>query len=226
MATSGSITALDTASDIITDALRELQILSANRSAKASDMELGRRRLLWMLKEWQDDGCNLWRQAEADISWPAATAVGDLSPDINDITTLDLVTGTDTTRPLTRWEIGQYNDLPNKAVAGSPTIYCITQGLTGARLRLWPVPAGIVSLIASYTRVIEDVAAISDNLDVPQKYTRTVMMNLAAALVPAFGRANAPESVIVLREAARLYQLMRAADRPASYFMSSSRYAR
>lgn len=225
MATSGVTTGVDVVSQIVRDALITLGELAANEEPSASDLNLGYRTLNWMLKDWQSDGVNLWRQQWADIAWPAATAEGDVSPDINDILTLAYIApGADYERQLTRWEVGEYMGLPNKITSGAPTIYCVTEGLEGLRVRLWPVPSDATTLKASINRIIQDVTAGTETLDVPAKYTRTVMMNLAAALVPAFGKATDPNAVIIIREAAKLYLIARAADRPASYFLGSARY--
>lgn len=220
MTTSGVITGLDTAGQLITDALIELGVYSSNQTLKASDGELGRRRLNWMLKEWQDDGCNLWRQQTIDITWPAATAEGDLTG-VNEIFALRVINSPTSERVLTRWELADYNDFPNKATVGEPSVYAMTRELAGARLRLWPVSANALALKATADRRIEDVTSLTETVDVPQQYTRTVMMNLASALAPSFGRATDQNAVVVIREAARLYQIMRANDRPSSYFMQS-----
>lgn len=225
MATSGVITSEDTVAQIVTDALIELGVYSANQQLRPADGELGRRRLNWMLKQWQDDGVNLWRQSEVTITWPAATASatleGLLSPveGVNDILSLRLLVSAGYERELQRWELDDYNAFPNKTTPGDPSVYTVSRELGETKLRLWPVPASITTLYALVDRRVEDVTALTETLDVPQQHTRTVMMNLAANLAPAFGKANDPNAVLTVREAARLYQLMRANDRPASYFM-------
>lgn len=222
MATSGSTTTLATVREIVTDALLELQVIGAGHAPSSRDADFVMKRLNWMLKQWQDDGVNLWRQEDVEIDWTADTAEGDvLGPDdapVNDILSLRY-TGLGYDRELTRWEIADYNALPNKTTAGIPAIYCVTRGLSTLRLRVWPVPEDDLTFQASINRVIEDVTSLNETLDVPQQYTRTVAMNLAANIAPAFGKATDPNTVVTIREAARLYQLMRAADRPASYFL-------
>lgn len=225
MTTSGTYAQTDTASQIIQDALIELQVYSANQQLRPADGELGRRRLTWMLKQWQDDGVNLWRQAERTITWPAATASVTLEtllvpvPGVNDILSLRQVISSTNERELERWELDDYNSLPNKVTAGNPSIYCVTRELGSTKVRLWPVPAAIITLHATVDRRIQDVTDVTQTLDVPTQHTRTVTMNLAAALAPAFGKVGDPNAQVTIREAARLYQLMRANDRPASYFM-------
>jgi hypothetical protein len=228
MTTSGVFTNIDTVQQVIIDALIELQIYSANQQLKPADGELGRRRLNWMLKQWQDDGVNLWRQAEITITWPAATAVANLEDlaapitGVNDILGLRHVVTASYERELERWELDDYNSMPNKAAVGGPSVYTVTRELLKTRVRLWPVSSTALTLKATTDRRVEDVTLLTETLDVPQQHTRTVMMNLAAVLAPAFGKANDPNALVTIREAARLYQLMRANDRPASYFMRAA----
>ncbi len=220
MATSGETTALDTVNDIVTDALRELQVVGKGAPSNA-DAQFALRRLNWMLKGWQNDGVNLWRQEDIDLDWTGGMAEGDVSPAINDILSLRYVTTFE--RELTRWELAQYGQVANKDTVGAPTIYCCTSGLNGLRLRIWPVPADDFTFRASINRRIEDVTDLSETLDVPQQYTETVMMNLAAVLAAPFGKANDPNALVTIRRAAQLYGQMRAADRPASYVFRNQR---
>jgi hypothetical protein len=228
MATSGVITGLDTAQQIITDALIELGVYSANQQLKPADGELGRRRLNWMLKDWQDDGCNLWRITDGTVVFGIGVNQVTLSPRMIDVQDVRYVQVGGSERPLFRKEWGEFVDYPNKTTPGNPSIYIPREGLDSLALRVWPVPTASTTVLFTGTRVIEDVAALTNNIDVPQQYTRTVMMNLAANLAPAFGKANDPNAAVTIREAARLYQIMRAADRPASYFMQAdgARYGR
>ena len=225
MSTSGAISSRDTAGQIILDALQELQIYGSGNTLKAADSAMALRRLSWMLKEWQDDGLNLWRLTSGTVSASASPLT--LATRMQDVEEARLALGSPSNyeRPLERWEWGKYVSLPNKAQAGAaPTIFVFRNEFdndTGdvSRLYLWPVPSAAVTINFSGPRVIQDVTDVAQNIDVPQQYTRTVMMNLAAVLAPAFGLANDPNAIVTIREAARLYQIMRANDRPASYFL-------
>lgn len=225
MATSGVSSGLDNVQQIVTDALIELQVLSANQTPRANDMNLGLRRLNWMLKEWQNDGVSLWRQKAITFTWPANTAEAALESltvpvtGVNDIIDLRLVVSGTYQRPLTRWELGDYLSLPNKIAPGDPTTYTVTRELATTVLRLWPVPTTNKTFSAEVDRRIDDVTDENQTVDVPQQYTRAVMMNLAAVLASSFGKIAEPHGVYIVREAARLYQLLRANDRPASYYM-------
>jgi hypothetical protein len=219
MATSGTTSGLQTARQIVTDSLIELQVIPANETPAAADAELGMRRLTWMLKEWQDDGLNLWRMQEGTASFAAGVAQVTPTPRMADIDEVRLVQAGGYERTLSRMEWGQFVSYPNKTTQGTPSVYVPITGLDTLALRLWPVPSTDVAVNFSGSRVIEDVSDLNQNVDVPQQHTHTVMMNLAARLAPSFGLSGDPNAIVTIREAARLYQIMRAADRPASYFL-------
>jgi hypothetical protein len=223
MTTSGVIAGLDTAAQIVTDALIELQVYGANKTLTPADGELGRRRLNWMLKEQDTDGAALWRWVyDGTLTIPANAKTVLLAPRMVDVMDAVLVQDNGNERSLARREWGEFFSYPNKATPGDPTIFVPRPGRDSLTLQFWPVPT--VDRVVNFTgaRVSEDVVNLTDNIDVPQAYTRTVMMNLAAALAPAFGKANDENAVVTIREAARLRQIMRATDRPASYFMQSA----
>lgn len=228
MAVSGVNTGLDTARDIITDALVEIGVVGIGQSPDANDLEVGRRRLNWLLKSWQNEGLNLWRDDEITIPWPAYTVEGDLDQQYTDILALSVARSSTNNQQIMRWEADDYARLPNQLQTGDfPTMYNLYRGVDALRLRLWPVPSQDITLYASGSRVIYDVEDLDDNLDLPQQYTRTAMLCLARALIPVFGKANDPSAALTAQEAQTAWRKMLGDDRPASYFMGSDRnYAR
>lgn len=229
MAVSGINTNLDTARQVITDALYEIGVVGAGQDPDANDVEVARRRLNWMLKNWQNDGLNLWRDDEIYIPWPAYTVEGDLDQQYTDITSCRVINDAGFERPLVRMEADDYANYPLKLQTGpTPYQYVAERNTLGLTLKLWPVPSVDVTLYASGNRVIYDVVTLDENVDVPQQYTRTVMLCLAETLVPVFGKASDPNAALTVAEARKAYTRMLADDRPASYFLGSDRpdYAR
>jgi hypothetical protein len=216
MATSGVITGTMTARQVITAAMQDIGALGRSQTVNASDLALCIRHLNWMLKEWQADGINLWREKEWTAVWPADVAEGDLNPSIQDVMEVRYDDGT-TERQLARWEMGDYQQLPVKTSSGTPTIYAVTRGLSAMRMRLWHVPTTNINLIITGARVVEDVTDAAQTLDIPQEWLSTVVANLGARLIMPFKLED--QNGPLLREAARLYALLRSYDRPASYFM-------
>jgi len=229
LAVSGVNTSLDTARQVITDALFEIGVVGAGQDPDPNDMEVGRRRLNWMLKNWQNDGLNLWRDDEITIPWPAYTVEGDLDQQYLDLTSVRVEGQGGFERPLNRMEADDYANYPLKLQTGAtPFQYVVERNTSVLTLKLWPVPDVDVTLYASGNRVIYDVVGLDENIDVPQQYTRTAMLCLAEALVPVFGKASDPNAALTVAEARKAYARMLADDRPASYFMGPDRseYAR
>jgi hypothetical protein len=240
MTTSGINTTTDTAEDIAREALMELGVLSANQPLRAADGELARRKLHWMLKDWQNDGVNLWRITDATVDIAPGIDAVEITPRVLEVSDVRVVQVTNildcacdgddegpstaytSERLLQRVEWAEFAKYPNKLTRGMPTIYTPVPGVDAFSIRVWPVPYTTMTLGFTGFRPVDDVTSLAETIDVPQQYTRTVMMSLAAALAPSFGRASDPNTIVTIREAARLYQIMRAADRPASYFMGSA----
>jgi len=222
MATSGEISGLLNAREIVRRALQMLGVLAAREEASADDMELGVDTLNWMLKEWMADGCNLWREFTDSVVVPANTATVTLDPRVVDVLDARRIVSATNEMQLARWEAGDYQAIPNKIAQGFPTCYVPIKGRDSFQLTFWPVPTSDMTVKYTAARVIEDVTDEDQNVDAPQEWTSTIIANLADRLAPSYG--NEFVSVVVTRRAAQLYQQMRAYDRPATYFMGTWNY--
>lgn len=222
MATSGVITGLMTAGDIITSAMEMINVCAPGETLAAGDMALGVKHLNWLLKAMQGDGVNLWRQTDSTMTWPADTAAIEFSPAALDLT--DFRVAGDSERLLTRWESGEYDQLPNKSASGTPTIYSVQKTRDTIKVRVWPVPTEDTDMAGVVSRVIEDVTASTQNVDLPQEWTYALIVNLADRLATVYGFTDmAPRTAADLRaNAARLYASMRDMDRPASVFFGAA----
>jgi hypothetical protein len=221
MATSGVITGLMTARDIVRAALEEIGVASVGVELSAADAAVALRSLNWMLKSWQADQVNLWRHADVSITWPAATREVTLGTNYLDLVDVRVVLDGGTERLLTRWLDGEYLSLPNKDAAGSPVIYNINKTISSITLRLWMVPAAETTILAQGVRVVEDVTDLAQNLDLPQEWTECVYMSLAARLLRPFEveASNPALAADVKANAASLYARLSSNDQPGSYFM-------
>lgn len=222
MATSGQISGLMTARDIVRSALTRLGVIGAGEDPSANDMDNGIEHLNWMLKEWQADGWNLWRTFDDSIVVPAGTATVTLDPRVMDVLSASRLQAVDYEMPLERWEIGDYDVLPNKAASGQPIVFVPRKNRDNYQLTFWRVPNVDTTINYTAVRVIEDVTDEDENIDCPQEWTSCVIFNLADRMAGDFG----PEFIRpdINRRAAQLYQQMRAADRPSYYTMGTYDY--
>lgn len=219
MATSGVITSTMTAREIGEESLILLGVLESGGTMNGNDGAMVLRRLNFMLKSWQADGVNLWRESEVAQVALAGQAETLLTPRPLDIQSARIVSGYE--RTLARWERGEYDQIPNKSSLGIPTCYFLDQRLDATYVRLWPIQSEDMILKYTSARIIEDVTDLDQTLDIPQMWIECVFYNLAVKLYPAFGCERiAP----IKEEADRLYSMMRDHDRPASIYMGAGYY--
>lgn len=222
MATSGVITGLMTVRNVVTMANELCSAKTINEGSPTLsdyDAQLSKRHLNWLLKSMQADGCNLFRAEDISITWPADEFEQQLDTNYLDLQEVRVRNSSDQDRPLTRWEQGEYNTLPNKLQSGIPTTYSLVKTVGNLVVRLWPVPSVETTILATGSRVIEDVVGLDETLDIPQEWTETIAYKLADRLNAAYGYSGDGDAQDVKQRADQLYSLMRDADRPGSYFM-------
>lgn len=217
MATSGAISSTVTAGDVANAALEEIGVLAAGESASAADGQKALTVLNWMLKTWQADGLQGWRDADMEVVWPAATESATLDTNVHDLDAVRFRSnGYD--RLLTRYSDLEYAAIPNKSQAGDPLIYHLNKTRDTLKMKLWPVPADATTLYCDASRVVEDVTALSQNIDAPQEWTETIVLCLAARLISSF-RVDPQIAADVKERALTLYdRLSGFGNEPGSVF--------
>lgn len=225
MPTSGQTSGLYSVHQIVIAAMQDLGLLRAGDVPEPEDAEMAMERLNWMLKDWQASGCNLWRDTQGELDFIAGQASQPVVPRALDIIEARVVLPGGSERPLSRWEPEEYRLTPNKAARGTPTCFMFDLGLNSGTLTLWPVPSAETTVRFTYARVIEDVTALSQSVDVPQEWTKAVWKNLAADCVNVFGatRVDPGAAAAVTAEAGALAEKLFDFDRPSSVFMGSAR---
>lgn len=210
-----------TARAVVEKAMRLINVLGANENVSADDGEDARTSLNMMLKTWQADGCNLWREQPSTATFDPSEATVTLDPRVIDVVEARRVYGVDSEIPLGRWERGQYITIPNKGQTGVPVAFYPQRNRDSFTLTLWPVP--YVQTVINFTaaRVTADVADLADDLDAPQEWLECITYNLADRLATEWGSTIVEAAVArkIEKRAAELYSLMRDFDRPGSVTM-------
>lgn len=224
MAVSGVIGGQMIVSEIVATAMRELGVLAIGSNPTGEETQEGIRSLNWMLKSWAANGVNLWRETDGTVTFPTGTKMVQLDPYCLDVLEARLVQSTTFERPLQRWENGQYLQIPNKNNPGSPTAFTLTRTIDAISMTVWPVPFQDMDVLFSYARVPYDVLDGAETLDVPQQWTETVYLGLAARLAQTLGatRIDPATAQIVTARFLDLETKMLDMDRPASTFMGSA----
>ena len=225
MPTSGVISGLMTAQDMIVAAMEDLGVLNAGEMPEAEEATTARVRLNWLLKSLQTRGCNLWRDTDGSVVFGAGVATVTLAPRVIDVIDARVLLTGGTERWLTRWESAEHRRIPNKAAQGSPCAFVLDRVRDAATLTLWPVPQASTTVNYAYARVIEDVVGLTETVDVPQEWTEAVWRLLARALIPTFGIEDLSPATAarVTAEAEIMERRVLDHDRPASVFVGPVR---
>ncbi len=200
-----------TARDIVTDALDENGILPIGEVPTAEELAKCLRRLNAMLKSWQMQGA-LWKQETISVAGTAATALIALPAYVRGVNGARLVESATNERQMSRWERDEYMSLPNKAAAGTPTIYYEDRG--ACAIYVWPVPTAGFTLSVDIDRAMDTITDAAETVDVPEELTETLYANLAVRVCAIFQKE--PSGELVAR-AQYLERQMLDNWRPASY---------
>jgi hypothetical protein len=224
MPVSGTTVYSMTALDMVTNAMIELGLLSSGDTPTASELEDGITRLNSMLKSWQLQGPDLWREEDVSVTVTANTTPTTLDATIRDVFSARFI-GTNYERVLAKWERVEYLELPVKNTAGDPVVFYVSRQRDDLLLYVWPVPTSDTTLKLDAERIVNTVTAGTDEIDVPQHAYEAVWVNLAARLIPMFnssGQAiSADTCQRVEQHAGALFQLLMDDDRPESIFIGT-----
>lgn len=216
MTVSGSTDFSYTAADIVTYARSALGIQPDEEPVTAAEMTKGIFLLNGMLKSWQAEGVRTWAiteggpltlvQAQASYSFGAGGDVTTVPFEMVQIrirrsgVDLEMI-------PMTR---GDYFAMPNKDSQGYPTQFYYDRQRQGATLYVWPAPdSSAAALYYTYQRVIDDVDAQTNALDMPQEWFEALYYGLAERMVPHYGKGGSKNAQLVVIEAQRSYTVVK-----------------
>ena len=213
MTTSGSTDYNLTSRELVTFALRKLNIVNAIENPVAQDMRDSIQALNLMLKGLQLVAPNLWRQTFGNVTLLANTSSYVVTPRPFRIHEMRYRDSAGRDIPMYELTREEYVELPLKSSTGIPTSYYIDYQRSAVTVYVWPVLASISSpaetLQFTYQRVFEDIDSANNDIDIPQEYFEVVGYMLADRLAETFSIA-APA---VSKRAAMLMQDAMAADR-------------
>lgn len=225
-----SITWSLTAGQLITRAYRILGNLTPPYVPTDDQLNQGLIALNGMLKGWQADGVNLYRQTQ--VSWTVPAGVGwPDSPYQPTPRIMGLEEARFVVQPapnLYERELGifsyiDYMMLPNKmaSTTSGPSVICFDKQDTVSNIYLWPPMTNGGTINATVGRVVDDVNAVGDPVDFPDEWTEGAIYNLADRLMDDTAMAAAdPETARRIEvHAAAFYQKLLNFDRPTSVFV-------
>lgn len=216
MATSGVITFNLTAQQLIDAALQKITVLGEGESASGNQYTDAQRELNLMMLSWTQAGPNLWTMTEATaVALVSGTQTYTLSPRPRSVMNMRFAIDGVEQYPMTEWDRQDWDRFPMKTQTGNPIKYVIDRQRTATTVKVWPVPSftsGTYTCPYSYERVFDSVTQPSQDIDVPQEWLETVMVNLASRLADDY-RLSGPVVDRVRDRAIKLYELAMTADR-------------
>ena len=192
MATSGTFTfQLDT-EEILREAfercLIDPSVLTANDWVSAI------RSLNLLFVDWSVRGINYWAVDRQSFTTTSGTASYTLQAGTLDILNM-MIDRSGTETIVNRRSLVDYDLLPNKDDAGRPTEFFLDRQYTPT-VSLWPVPDNSTDTIYYWRMTqVEDVTALSEDVDAPYRWTEALCAGLAAKIA----RKKKPELVADLK---------------------------
>lgn len=181
-----------------------------------------------MLKAWQEDGTNLWRQERLIIDVEAGQGAWgnpiSLDPLVMDVSDAYWVTNIGTPqeydRQLGRFSRKDYNTLPNKysTTSSGPYCYYFDRQENASNLYIFMLPQFGGQMALDVARSVLDITQSSDTVDIPAFAQEAVLYGLADRLMDdeAGAMADPATSQRIERRAAAAYEKLLDFDRPNS----------
>jgi hypothetical protein len=225
MALSGSINYDLTAREVITFALRKINILAKSQTLTTDLSDDALVELNTMLKEWMAYPA-IWRLKEGYVNLVAATESYSLTPRPYRIVDVRYRNSSSTDLPMEEMTKDEYYDLPVKTTAGTPTQWHFDPQQATSTLYVWPVKATVTTetFRVTYQRYIDDIDSLDNNIDCTPEWLSTLGYNLAARCADSYGRSG-PHIDRIVAMAGGMFERMADFDRPEFVrFMADRRY--
>lgn len=200
MATSNSVDFNMTARDVITFALRKINLLDENEEVGAGMADRAKTAMNAMLKGWQKHP-NLWRMTEGSVTLIAGTYSYALSPHPHRVITARYRDANTRDLPMEEMSRDDYYDRPLKSATGIPTEYYVDYQRAAATIYFLNVPASITTETVKYTflRKFEDIDDLSNDIDIRQEHFEMTGYKLASILADDYGRTGGAIDRIIAR---------------------------
>ena len=229
MSTSNSTTYALNAGQMITRAYQLLGVLNGAGDVPDEDQyQRAIQSLNMMLKDWQMDGTNLWRETQVSLTVQAGQGCFgnpiELSPlvlDVSEARWVQTPAPNQYERQLGRNTYFQYTQQSNKLQqTGSPFTFMFDRQVAGSNLYIWPLLNAAGTINCTVARSVEDVIEPTDTLDVPIFAQQAVLYNLADRLMEdnGLGMTDAATAARITQRAETFYTKLKNFDRPTSIF--------
>lgn len=196
--------------DIVTDALSELEVVSAGETLKAEDADLGLRFLNRLLDSWNADRQAVYADTfltyalTANLSPHTIGPTGTFAVPQRPVTIEGVAVGIGTgvlmpipVRDAAWWETQRVPGLGTSL----PTSVFYNPTWPNGELWFWPVPSTVIP-VRIQTRVLLAALTLASTFSLPPGYQEAISLTLAETCAAAFG-TQAKASTIFLAQKAR-----------------------
>lgn len=218
MAVSGSTDFKLNAEQIVEEARSLLGIHADEEPMAAHELTKGLRAANMMLKEWQAEGVMISTYTEGTLTLVEGQESYTFQSG-GDFTTVPFeivqmrITRNSTDLEMIEMSRDDYFALPIKTNKGYPTQWYYDRQRDTGKLYVWPSPDSTAGTLKfTYRRIINDLDANADDLDLPQEWYQAVVYGLAKKLMPRYGKTGTPDGQFVAAEAGRSYAVVKGFD--------------
>lgn len=214
MALSGTIDHFLTAAQFVDRALGKIGVRGQGFSVSADEQSEAIDTLNEMLKTWSMEGPNLWTKQVQSVALVSGTQTYTLNPRPRLVYNARHVEDGVERLPLSEWDRDVWENFIYKTSTGTPLVYVLDKQRTATTITFWPIPTfdtGTHTVNVGYERAWNIVTAADQEVDVPEEFTETVVMCLAARLIEDY---QLPENDHTRRISARAATLF---DQAMSY---------
>jgi hypothetical protein len=210
MALSGIVDQTETAGSVCEGALRKLGVVDGQEQIAQNDAMIALMNLKRMLRTWAVTGIRLWLDEVQTVGLVGGVSTYALPDRVIDVHGAYLRQG-GVDIPLRILMREEYERYPDKSVTGSPIAVYINRKLASTEVTAYPVPAASGdTLRVLCKRQIQDVTAITQEMEFPPEWSECVLYNLAVRCAPDYG-ISAPAEVVAL--SLSLFEDLQAHDR-------------
>lgn len=189
---------MSTATEIITESMRTIGMLSAGEVPNADDAEMCRVALNTMLDGWNLPSFTLYTTTDGTASLSTGSLTIGPSQTINVTRPVRIEEGSYSRLDSIDYEMhgvseAEFNQISLKSLGGFvPRVFWYDPGASTGTIYYWPVPTAAVVVHHPLLLQFSAFADLTTDYVLPQGYKRAIVFNLALEVAPHFGVAPTP----------------------------------
>lgn len=184
--------------DLIEGSLRLIEELGAGQTASSEDANDAFYALNSMLETWSIEGDLVYTETTETFTLTANDGSYTMGSggDFNTARPIRLLAAVlkngNNETPLSIYNIDQWAAIPDKTIAGIPSVIYMDNNFATANINLYPVPSTTYSLVLYTEKPLTAFTSTGQTLSLPPGYERALRYNLAVEIAPEYGKEAKP----------------------------------